>query len=223
MKKSIIAAGASAAALAAMPIVGVFAASPNSFQDTLRVAVQGGCTIEDSETAATQNPAAPGTYVDRIFPAEETPGTPVYKSIAAGTVGYLNANDSGVVDSSARSFTVACNTADTSEIASWSVIVSAEALSDGNSHTINPGATYSGATSAYGIQSNATIIGTGTTTADPYASYTYVTPASGDNIFLSAANGVKVKFNPSYKVYIAPDQATGNYQGTVTYTISLPD
>ena len=206
MKKSIIAASAASLAVAALPIAGVFAATGNSFTDTLTVGVQGGCTMENAKTEDPDDPVAPGTYVDRTFS----------DTIAAGTVGYLNANGSGVVDPTSRAFTVACNTTGTTGHDTWNVTISAGNLTSGD-NTIAPGSTFTGDTSAWGIKSNAD----GTTTANPYgADYTGYTAAN--STFLSAAISNKVTFNPSYKIYVAPDQAVGDYTGVVTYTVTLP-
>ena len=210
MKKSIIAASAASLAVAALPIAGVFAATGNSFTDTLTVGVQGGCTMEDAETTDPDDPADPGTYVDRTFS----------DTIAAGTVGYLNADGSGVVDPTSRAFTVACNTAGTTGHDTWNVTISAGNLAvtgDESNRYIEPGSSFTGNKSAWGILSNAS----GTTTANPYgADYTGYTAAN--STFLSAAIENKVTFNPSYKVYVAPNQAVGDYTGVVTYTVTLP-
>ena len=230
MKKSIIAAGASAAALAAMPIVGVFAASGNSFTDHLTVNVNAGCTIENADTiddgdSETTEPAK-GTYTDRSFSA----------TIATGTIGYLNVDTSqGTPDDTtapaasaeAPAFTISCNAgapADPSdpqpgEIAAWTIGVQANNLTSTGNTPIAPGTTFSGNTSAYGIKSNATATG-GEITSNPYASYTYV--SNNDGLFLGADNGVTVTFNPSYKVYVSPQQGVGAYNGDVVYTVTQP-
>ncbi|MBR3323915.1 hypothetical protein IKG24_00020 [Candidatus Saccharibacteria bacterium] len=53
MKKSLIAAGAASVALAAMPIVGAFAADFGSVSDTVNVTISDGCTVTNSTTNRT--------------------------------------------------------------------------------------------------------------------------------------------------------------------------
>jgi hypothetical protein len=69
MKKALIA-GAASVALAAMPVVGAFAATSNSFTDTLNVTVNGGCTLE--ETGGTTGDYS---HTDRTFNGSFEAGT----------------------------------------------------------------------------------------------------------------------------------------------------
>jgi hypothetical protein len=199
MKKSIIAASAASLAVAALPIAGVFAATSNSFTDTLTVGVAGGCTLENSEQSA----AGDYTKSDRSFT----------KDIAAGTVGYLNADNSGAAATDKGTVTVSCNTQDSSK--TWQVELDVTDLAAG-SNSITGGAQTSGATSGWAIKSNAE----GTTAANPFgAAYT---AAADTAIFLSATANNTVTFNPSYQVYVGPNQAPGTYTGTAVYEVTLP-
>ena len=208
MKKSIIAASAASLAVAAMPVVGVFAddstINNNTVVDTLTVTVAGACTLEDSTT---------GVYTDddRSFSG----------SIAAGTVGWLNATSDSATPGD-ETFTVHCNAA----TGTWTVAVSASdnalkgSTYETNTNKIDPGTTFSGGTSAWAIKSNAANLGE-TSVSNPYSDYA----AYSSGTFLSApastASGVtKATFNPSYKVYVSPDQLADTYTGTVTYTVS---
>ena len=198
MKKSLIAgAGAAAFAFAALPFAGVFAdtSTSNSFTDTLTVGVKGGCTLENST-------AAPGDYSanDRTFTA----------NIEAGNVGYLNATDATTPSTDQGTITVSCNTSESTK--TWTVTVDVTNLTSGANSIIGGTAT-SGADSAWAIQSNAT----GTTASNPFATYA----AAADGTFLSATADKTATFNPSYQVYVAPDQAPGTYTGTATYEITL--
>ncbi len=202
MKKLAIA-GASAV-LAALPVVGVFAATSSSFTDTLTVTVPGGCTLEDNSA---QNP---GTYADRSFSA----------SVPAGTVGYLN--DDGEGTQTGTTMKIQCN----QSTGTWTVtaVASTGALAGSGTaagETIAPGAgtITSGNTSGWSIQSNAS----GATT-NPYASYKAYEVDSGEtySTFLTgSASATNVTFNPSYRVYVSPSQKPGNYEGTVTYTVAM--
>ena len=195
MKKLAIA-GASVA-LAAMPVVGTFAATSTQFQDTLTVGVQGGCTIEESGTGTTA-----GTYKDRAFEA----------TIPVGTSKELTAKADSPYSGE---FAVSCNTT----TGSWTVSVAAS--DNGNlksgSDTIAPLAadkTMGGATSSWAIKSNAS---GGTTTSNAYSDYKGF--VAGD--FIKASADQTITFNPSYKAYVATGQNPGNYSGTVTYTIAI--
>ena len=53
MKKSIIAAGATSVALAAMPIVGAFATTFGTVDDTVNVTVSNGCTVSSVSVSRT--------------------------------------------------------------------------------------------------------------------------------------------------------------------------
>ena len=199
MKKLVIA-GASVA-LAAMPVLGAFAATSSSFTDTLTVGVASGCTLENS------NQSAAGDYSvsDRSFT----------KDIATGTVCYLNADTTGAATTTAGTVTVSCNTQDQAK--TWKVSLDVTDLSNGTAaQDITGGAQTSGATSGWAIKSNAT----GTTTANPFGSA--YTAAADTEIFLSATANNTVTFNPSYQVYVGPNQAPGTYTGTAVYEVTLP-
>lgn len=202
MKKSIIAASAASLAVAALPIAGVFAAATSSqFTDTLTVGVAGGCTLENS------NQSAPGDYSvsDRSFT----------NNIATGTVGYLNADATGTATTTAGTVTVSCNTQDQTK--TWTVSLDVTDLSNGTAaQDITGGAQTSGATSGWAIKSNAT----GNTVSNPFgAAYT---TAADTAAFLSATANNTVTFNPSYQVYVGPNQAPGTYTGTAVYEVTLP-
>ena len=199
MKKLAIA-GASVV-LAAMPVVGVFAATSSSFTDTLTVGVAGGCTLENSEQPA----AGDYTKSDRSFTTD----------IATGTVGYLNADATGAATETKGTVTVHCNTQDQAK--TWTISLNVTDLSNGTAaQDITGGAQTSGATSGWAIKSNAT----GTTSANPFGSA--YTAAADTAAFLSATANNTVTFNPSYQVYVGPNQAPGTYIGTAVYEVTLP-
>ena len=199
MKKSIIAASAASLAVAALPVVGVFAATSTQFTDTLTVGVEGGCTMEDTSGST-------GTYKNREFEGTITAGTSDELTAQTGTDLYTGG------------FTINCNTT----TGNFKVTVGATNdgdLKDGN-NAISPlaaNATMGGNTSSWAIKSNAQ----GTTTANPYSDYKGF--VAGDFITFAASSTespAEITFNPSYKVYVAPGQTPGNYTGTVTYTIT---
>lgn len=199
--KKIIIAGASAV-LAAMPVVGAFAAADQaSFTDHLTVSVDGGCTLETSGTQTS------GTYADRTLSA----------TIEAGTAEEITGQEAQTPVEGAT-ITVTCNGADATK--SWTVTVTPPTdgkLVSGTDYIL-PGDTFDGATSAWAIKSNAQ---SGTFSSDDWS--TYAAAPTTASLFLkgSLAQGASGTFKPSYKVYVSPTQAPGTYQGDITYTVDL--
>ena len=213
MKKLAIA-GASLA-LAAMPVVGVFAADPadsDSFTDELTVKVAGGCTLETAGTTGD------GTYANRTFNA----------NIQAGTAQVLTGATVDQTTTAAPALTLKCNT--TAASSTWKINATAStdnaqtpaaALVSGSDY-IRGGNTFDGATSAWGMRLNAPA--TFTSTYNPQTADTFVAVPAAANTEVLSGNASQitssgVEFNPSYKVYVAPNQATGDYVGSVVYTV----
>ncbi len=126
MKKLAIA-GASLA-LAAMPVVGVFAATDGSFIDNINVNVAGGCTMGQNNSGST-------TAVDRTFEA----------SIVNGTSEVLSGTEGGAA---APSLIVQCNTTSASSFNITAKATNGGALKSG-SETIPSGNVFSGDNSAF--------------------------------------------------------------------------
>ena len=190
MKKLAIA-GASAA-LAALPVVGVFAANGGSFTDNITVTVEGGCTLEISGGTA-------GTYNNRTFSA----------NIAAGTSEVLTGVESGA---GASAMEVTCNST-TGQ--AWNITATAAnggslIGTSSNSNVIPSGTAISGTTSSFAYSIN----NGSTWTAVPTTANAAIT--SGTTVA-----GTPTTFNPRYRVYVAPGQAPDVYTGSVTYTIAL--
>lgn len=204
MKKLAIA-GASAV-LAALPVVGVFAATGSTeFTDHLSVEVNAGCTLENNDNDD-------GLYVDRNFSATIATGN--YAVLAAGAA----ATDDGVI-------TIKCN------VSTGTVTVKATPANNGNlkgttsaSNIIEPGAVVSGSESGWSIKSNATnassnpFAGSGSSAAD--AAYYVIAPTAETTFLTSTASASGTTFNPSYRVYVAQGQAVDTYTGSVTYVVS---
>ncbi len=198
MKKSLIAAAGATLAVAAMPAVGVFAATSGSFIDTLTVTVNGGCTMESSATAA-------GVYADRSFSG----------SVDAGTAIELN----GGTTQTGATMTISCNATGTA----WKVTAVADGLTgsgDAANASIEPGAVTTGDTSGWAIKSHAT--GASSNPYENYKAYEEDSQGAHYTTFLTGTTGgTAATFNPSYQVYASPTQKPGNYGGTVVYTIGL--
>ena len=202
MKKLAIA-GASAV-LAALPVVGVFAATSTSFVDSLSVTVSSGCTMEkDGGTA--------GVYdTDRSFTA----------NIATGNTGYLNGD--GGSNLAGPQIDVTCNVASGTWTVTYMVNASGSPASSASTNlvgttdsnkTIPAGTATSGSASAWRIKSNA--VGASTN------NFTNYTAPQGSGTFISGngSTSATMTFNPSYEVYVGTAQAPDTYTGTVTYTI----
>lgn len=188
MKK--IAIASASLALAAMPVVGVFATTGSTeFTDNLEVTVNSGCTLENGGNTD-------GVYVDRSFS----------KNIAVGN--YAELEGSSATDTAA--ITIKCNTTSgtVTVTSSGDVTLTGETASN----TIAAGAQISGSTSGWAIKSNAT-----NAASDPYSAYK--AHAVG-TFLTATASAEGTTFNPSYQVYVAQGQAPDTYTGSVTYTVS---
>lgn len=188
MKKLAIA--SASVALAAMPVVGVFAATGSTeFTDNLQVIVNSGCTLENGGNTD-------GTYVDRSFS----------KNIAVGNYAVLEG--SAATDTAA--ITIKCNT--TSGTVTVTSSGDTTLTGETTSNTIATGAATSGSASNWAIKSNAS-----NAASDPYAAYKAHVPGT---FLTATASASGTTFNPSYQVYVAQGQNPDTYTGAVTYTVS---
>lgn len=198
MKKLAIA--SASLALAAMPVVGVFAApTPVSFTDDLTITVNPGCTIQ--ETTGTGGSAA-GTHNDRSFAA----------TIVAGEFKVLQAGEAASGSTEEKAMEIVCNSTDNTK--QWTV--SATSINEGKLQVegdttkfIAGGTATSGNTSnwAYSVDNGTNWNGVEATMA---------------SVMTGKASTTATPFNPIYRVYVAPTQASGQYKGSVTYTVNLP-
>ena len=197
MKKSIIAAGASAVALAAMPVVGVFAASTGGpFTDTIDVTIDNACTFSRGATAHVDGDGTP---------ANGTWGT---DSTADKLSGNLAA---GGIDSNfgSSNFNVVCN-----NHGGWKVTAAATALTGLTTTSENiPLGTPGADTAAWNYTSSSSdenITGTGTfsTASQIVAQSAVTTPTAGRN------------FSVSYAVSVDHVLSAQTYEGTITYTFA---
>ena len=188
--KKIAIVGASAV-LAALPVVGVFAATEGSFTDNITVTVAGGCTLEvDGGTA--------GTYADRTFSA----------TITNGTSEVLTGVESTSTDAAAMKVT--CNT---SSASNWTITGTASnggQLTSGNNH-IDAGTYDSGDVSAWAYKVAAS---DATWLAVPTSANATITSGT-------ATQGSPATFSPVYRVYVSLGQPSGSYTGSVQYTLAM--
>ena len=127
MKKSIIAAGAASVALAAMPIVGVFASSSTTVSDTITATVSNGCTITRAGT---------GSTVDRS----------VAISVATGA---SQTGDSDAIN-------ISCNVGSWTVAAAGTGAGTTSLQTSDGTKSIATGHTFSGGTSEWGMMVTAT-------------------------------------------------------------------
>ena len=222
MKKSLIATGAASLALAAMPVVGVFATQdPAQVVDTVRVIIDESCTFEATQNGQTVTPTA-GTppTISRAFEKHATLGEVVF---LAGT-----GNEGVNPASNAITVAATCNydtSSTTSQAGTWSIkAASSVTMAGATAGNSIPNATTnaeltSGATSAWSMKISAPTTGV----QNGYGSYHAMPSAEGVVVVTgNTSTSTDVTFTPEYRVYVGTDQAADTYTGTVTYTIASP-
>ena len=211
MKKSIIAAGAASLALAAMPIVGVFAGT-SSVTDEIEVTIPDACTLL-SETTETESGA---TVTSNKYTATMANGE--VKSDIGGKDANTDTEDANVLS-------VSCNTSDSTKN-SWKLTVvggngtTADTTmkpSVSTNSAIATGTATSGANSQWAMK----ITGNGVTLKNNFGSWHEI-PGTATEI-ASGSGSVTDAFTMTYQVYISPTQASDTYTGKVTYTLTNPN
>ena len=158
MKKSIIAAGASAVALAAMPVVGVFAADVTSQVDTLDITIDATCTM-----ASVSHAPSSGVWT----------GNTLAKTVTAGA---LNENIGST------SFNIICNNQTGWNVSATATVLTGKTTTSQNIPLGTPEANvaawnYVSSTSTEGVTAGVT---GNTTSATKVASASDTTGNSGD-------------------------------------------
>ena len=191
MKKSIIAAGAASVALAAMPIVGVFAVGNNgTFTDVINTTIGDTCAFTRQATA---HPA--GTW--STDGADATKDILTAQTIALGAEATLGSS----------SFTVVCNDADGYQVTATTpdLVKPADASSAAVTMAYNDSA--AGVAGEWRFASD----GAGATIGDGSA---------GDIALKETATTAGSNFTATYYAYPGASQAAGTYSGTVVYTFA---
>lgn len=203
--KKIAIAGASLA-LAAMPVVGVFAANTTypSITDKIQLSVEKTCQMEASDGLQTTvtSPAASGTIVE----------------LGSHTAPYRYAASTGTP------MTITCNA-----IAGWHLTASATDLSSTTTASTIAFGDYQETTSVW--SAGVALSGKNTDNAAIATGWAI----TGDNAFKPTTGGATVVndvedsnnkakpvsglvITPSYKAYTQSDQAEATYAGTITFT-----
>ena len=189
MKKAIIA-GASAAVLAAMPVLGVFADQQATVTDTVTLTVSKTCMMEASASTATKD-LGTSTVAHEYAAVTGTPMTIT-----------CNAQAGWNISATAEAMT-ASGTADTIPFGAYgttSSVWSASIALSGNDTT-------------HAQIANGWSDWTATT-----ASSTPIVSATGSTGAKDSVSGLIV--TPSYKAYGAANLAAGSYSGTIVYTFN---
>lgn len=212
MKKSIIATGAASLALAAMPVVGVFAAD-TSVTDTLKVTINKACTLRNNNTTVDGSTGAPTT--NNEYSVTMSNGQ-LRSDIGTGA--------SGVTGTSDNTIDVACNTNAGETGSNWTLTAAGKNdstdLSAGGSLKIATGTN----TEASGDSSWAfKVAGEAASgaTLSPVEAYNNKFAAVPDSATIATGSG-SATFTMTYQVYVNPTQATGSYTGGVVYTLANP-
>lgn len=198
MKKSIIAAGAASVALAAMPIVGVFADSTGYVVDNITATITDGCTISRASVPT-------GGEVANFARG-------VAFSVVAGT---------SVTDQASPTVTLTCSASGWNVTAKGTGANGATLLYKDTTDSIQAGTETSGDTSKWAYKVDGVIDPADTATAI-VGNYAAITASDVAVITAAQATANTATFTPSYQVFAQADQAAGAYVGQVTYTVNMP-
>ncbi len=204
MKKKLITAGAASLAVAAMPMVGVFAVTDVvSVADTLQITVSPACSINGETTMG-------ATTDDQTYTA----------TLLNGAIANLT-NGSGTT----HAFEVICN-----NNAGWKVTAGAPSnLTPPSEHTTNAhvisyqAAALPEANSQPEGQWSATVTGTvvpATAESNGIADASGHIKTSGGIIATQAPATAGSSFTVTYGAYVGTQTAADTYAGTVTYTLA---
>ncbi len=190
MKKSLIATGAAAVALAAMPALGAFA----DVTDTVILTISSSCSVGQTQ-------GSPVTGTGKTMQETAAVNSHLYTWDADGSQG--------------GTLKVTCNDA-----SGWNVkavgsstgtpVTSMVGTSGGT--TIATGTAESGATSNWMFK----VAGTGTVAG--YQSWSAI-PATATKVATSNAAVSEAAINTGYQVWVSATQEAGTYTGKVTYTV----
>ena len=213
--KKIAIAGASLA-LAAMPVVGVFAAT-STVTDEIVVTIAKECAITTNTTDPDQG-IGDGTHTNRTYTA----------SMQNGELKVLGGSqNTGATGTETAVVNVVCNDSATSGSAtSWALTAvggdgtTASTVLDaaGSGTDIATGTATSGATSNWAMKVD---VDSALTVQNGFDAFRAV-PGTPTPV-ISNGNGSKAAaFTPSYQIYIGTNQEADVYTGHVTYTLTNP-
>ncbi len=191
MKKSIIATGATAALLAAMPVLGAYA----DVTDTVTITINGSCSVGGTTATTGAGVSLSETMTNGSLKTWDADGTAGGKLVVScndangwnvKAVGASTGSDNTVMVPTSSGTPIATGTADSGATSNWAFKVSA---------------------------SDSGLI------VSPYNSYAAV-PASAQKVASSGAAASSVQINTGYQVWVSATQEADTYTGKVTYTVA---
>lgn len=192
MKKSLIATGAAAVALAAMPMAGTFAA----VTDTVTLTIQGSCSVGGA--------AGSTSTVGKTITEANAVNNHLYQYDADGSAG--------------GTLKVTCNNASGWQVKAVGAGTGTPVTSmaaGGSGTPIVTGTATSGNTSNWAFKIAGT---TGVTVPTTYASYAAV-PATATTVASGTAAIAEGTIYTGYQVWVSATQQADTYTGRVTYTV----
>lgn len=217
MKKLAIA--SASMALAAMPMVGVFAVDgPVSVTDNVTVVINESCTFQATANSQAVNPSTGANpTIARNFSKPATLGALVY--LAGDPTG-----DTGSTDANPITIQGVCNSGESGSTkqGTWTI----SALGASEAKMVKSG---SDASDTDNIPTNLNTSGTASGWSmmiesaganTDFSTYHAVPSGTAAPVANGTANGTAFSFQPKYRVYVGTAQASGTYTGTVTYTIA---
>ena len=200
MKKAIIA-GASAAVLAAMPVMGVFA--EGSVQDTIKVGIDETCQIAL---------AASGAHTNGSGENAGAWGTEATANVLSGTI----ANGGVANNYGSTTMVITCNhsTGYAVSAAATALTAANAEVSEGVKATIPLNASFSGTSSGWAYKVSAK------TDAMTTNASNWTDTASNSGLITGDAPISNANFTVMYGVGLSATQPADNYTGTITYTIN---
>lgn len=224
MKKSIVAATVASAAVAVLPMAGVFATATEAgtITDTLTVNIPAACTITNNNSPASSdgsNPALTNTYY-----------VTMHNNQLKSDIGGSGNTQSGATLAD-NTIDVTCNTpsGDSTDASGWKLT----AVGDGegtNKNTLH--GTAGDIATGTGTAGNISQWAFKVVKADNVQGVEYATGYDGSFAAVPAASSpmdvvtghgnATSAFTITYQVYISKTQATGEYTGAVKYTLYNP-
>ena len=191
MKKSIIATGAASLALAAMPVLGVFA----DVTDTVILTIPSSCSVGQTQ-------GSPATGEGKTMQELSASNGQLYTWDADGSQG--------------GTLKVTCNAASGWQVKAQGTSTGSPATSMVGT---NGGTSIATGTSESGATSNWMFKVAGTGTVSGYQSWSAV-PAAATPVASGSTAVSESQINTGYQVWVSATQEAGTYTGKVTYTVN---
>ena len=203
MKKIKIAgAGVAALGFAAMPVLGVFAAT-STVTDTVTVTLADACALTSTQTSG---PVGDGTHTDNTYTLNLQNGQ-------SGTVGSSTTGQSG------SALNIICNNNNSTwtftAVGGDGTTASTAMTASGIGGSIATGLATSGDASSWAMK----VTGNGVTISGGYDTAFKVVPGTAVRL-ATGTGGANAAFNMEYQVYIGNNQVSDTYTGKVTYTLT---